>query len=53
VRIGIDEDGGGLRYRLWQEIGGENVEEEADVTQNTQYLQGFHLNSVEMYVRNL
>ena len=38
--IGIDDDGGGLRDRLWQEIGGENVEEGADITQSTQYLHG-------------
>ena len=33
-----DDSGGGLLDRLWQEIGGEGVEEGADVTQRTQYL---------------
>ena len=41
--IGIDDNGcGGLRDRLWQEIGGENFKDGADVTQSTQYLQGVH-----------
>ena len=40
--IGIDDDGGGLRDRLWQEIGRENVEKGSEVTQSTQYLDGIH-----------
>ena len=48
IWIGIDDDGGGTRYRLWQEIGGENVEEGADVTQCTQYLHGDNEKSVVM-----
>jgi len=46
VGIGIDDDGGGLRDRLWQEIGGENVEEGTNVTQRTQYLHGVHFSKV-------
>ena len=46
VGIGIDDDGGSLRDWLWQEIGGETFEEEADVTQNAQYLHGVHFSKV-------
>jgi len=42
VGIGVDDDGGGLRDRLCQEIGEENVEEGADITQSAQYLHGVH-----------